>query len=139
MTKERNIPTVLSVVSYIFLILGVLSATDTIVQLSKGSIHLSSGILGLWIYAGLRGCSRSWRTCALATIWIGMTFSAILAILCFLGNRLPYTIFGNRTKPDSPAWMAVLATLFFVLELWQYRVLIRPDIYRLFCEDVAEN
>jgi hypothetical protein len=136
MAQERQIPTALSIVAYLFLVFGVLTAIDMIFRLTRGEIYLDAGILGIWIFAGLRRYSRGWRTCALVVIWIAFIVLPLAIVYAlFEGGPAHLEVFGQRVASVSPGWVVVVAALFFPLEIWQYRVLTRPDIYRLFYGD----
>jgi len=133
MTQARQIPTALSIVSYLFLISGIASVVDMIVRLTRGELYLTLGILGVWIFFGLRRFSPGWRICALVFIWFGLILGPLVAIIALLHDGpADLKVFGERVAYVSPIWLAAAAALFFLLALWQYRVLTRPDIHRLF-------
>jgi hypothetical protein len=139
MTQDRTIPTPLSVVSYVFLLTGILAAVEIIVGLTRGAFHLNLAILGFWIFFGLRRYSPGWRTCALVFIWIGMIVPSLMFVLLLsLGRLGSVTIFGQRHDGVSPFWILIPVALFFALEFWMYRVLTRPDIRRMFY-DVSQT
>ena len=136
MTLERQIPKSLSIVSYLFLIYGILMVIDTVCRFTRAEVHFDTGILGIWIFGGLRRYSRGWRTCALVLIWIDLIVSPLLVIYSVFGNQPAYfMIFGLLYASVSAIWVMMVAVGFFSLALWQYRVLTRPDIRRLFYSD----
>jgi hypothetical protein len=120
MGKFAHIPTSLKIVAALFMLVGVLSAIDIVVALTRGYIELNFHVLGLLIGPGLLWLKRGWRTCALVVLWITMIIIVILAAN-LIGHPIPLTTF----------WLLV-ATVAFALTFWQYRVLTRPDIRRLF-------
>jgi hypothetical protein len=138
MTSGRQIPTPLSAVAYLFLIMAVLSVVDIAVSASRGHIHPNFGFLGLWIYAGLRRYSRGWRTCALVFLWLGFISCGCLVALflfCMVFNAAHVIQFGFTDLKNSEVefiWPLAVFALFFVLQIWQYRVLTRPEIRSLF-------
>jgi hypothetical protein len=141
MTSERQIPTPLSVVAYIFLIMAILSVVDIAVSASRGHIHPNFGFLGLWIYTGLRRYSRPWRTCALVFIWMGFILYGFLIALflyfmAFNAEQViqapPFDFEDIKASGVEFIWPLILFALLFVLQLWQYRVLTRPSIRSLF-------
>jgi hypothetical protein len=141
MTNGRQIPTVLSVVSYLFLIMAVLSVIDIAVSASRGHIHPNFGFLGLWVFDGLRRYSRMWRTCALVFIWLGFILYGsviILFLCCMIFNTEqviqapPFNFNDIKTSATEFVWPLIVFVLLFVLQLWQYRVLTRPKIRSLF-------
>ncbi len=136
MTQERQIPTALKVVSYLFLYLGVFAAIDMIVRLTRSDIHFDAGLLGFWIYGGLRRYSHGWRTCALVLIWIAFISLPIVIVWMLLSSGPAYLqVFGQLIADVSKIWVLVPGVLVFLVAFWEYRVLTRPDIYRLFCGD----
>jgi hypothetical protein len=141
MTSGRQIPTPLSVVAYLFLIMAILSVVDIAVSASRGHTHPNFGFLGLWIYAGLRRYSRGWRTCALVFLWLGfISCVGMIALFsfCMIFNAeqiIQAPPFGFQDFKSSEAefiWPVLVFALLFVLQLWQYRVLTRPSIRSLF-------
>jgi hypothetical protein len=136
MIPERNIPTPLNVVAYLFLLMGIMSAFEILGELTHGTIRFGFGVLGIWIFFGLRRYSPGWRTCALVFIWLGMIGLAIAFIYGFLGSGPAFiTVFGRRYADIPVIWISVGAGLFFPLEFWMYHVLTRPDIRILFYDE----
>ena len=133
MTNTRQIPTALSVVSYAFLALGILSLIGIVGSAIRGSFYLDFNILGFWIFAGLRRYSLPWRTCALVFIWLTMIGCAIGFIYGFFGHGPAFIkVFGNRYTDIPVIWISIFAVIFFALEFWMYRVLTRPSIRAMF-------
>src|SRR5690606_32759624 len=104
-----------------------------LVQLVQHHVDVDFGVLGIPIYFGLRRLSSGWRTCALVLLWISLLMSPVLFALG-LAARSPayFTLFGIRLANISPVWVSVAAVVVFLLSLWQYRVLTRPEIRSLF-------
>ena len=128
-------------VAYLFLIMAVLSVTDITVSASRGHIDPNFGFLGLWICAGLRRYSRGWRTCALVFIWLGIiALGSMIALylFCVIFNaeqiiQAPPFGFTDFKKSEAEfIWPLVVFAVFFMLQIWQYRVLTRPNIRNLF-------
>jgi hypothetical protein len=133
MTSGRQIPTALSVVSYLFLITGVLSVIEIVFSATRGAIHPNFLFLGLWIFAGLRRYSRGWRTCALVFIWISLiSLTVFIGIILFDGGALWQRPSDHKLVELPLVWSLMIVVPFFILEMWQYRVLTRPDIRSLF-------
>ena len=137
MTNARQIPSALSVVSYIFLVFGISSAVEILVALARGSFHFDLVILGLWIFFGLRRYSPGWRTCALVFIWSGLITIPIGVVLLLSasllsGQGVEVVISGQRHEDISAIWVCIPLALFFSLVLWMYRVLTRPNIRSMF-------
>ena len=139
MTNTRQIPTGLSVVSYLFFAMGILALVDIIGGAFMGSLNLDFNILGLWVCGGLRRYSPGWRTCALVFIWLDMIASAIGFVYGFVGRGPVFIkIFGQRYADIPVIWVSVVAVIFFPLAFWMYRVLTRPNIRTLFYDDSQE-
>ena len=137
MTANRQIPTALSVVSWLFLLSGIAAVIHILVQLSKGSVFFDFDVLGLWIFFGLRRFSPGWRTCALFFIWVGLIALPFLFVYGFVGEGPAYlNVFGQRYGDVPMISLSIVAALLFLLELWMYRVLTRPDTRQLFYSEV---
>lgn len=131
------LPRSLRVVAVIQLLLGLSSAVGILVQLTLGHVNLDFGVLGIPIYFGLKRLSSSWRTCALAFLWVGLIIAPVMFFLGVAAQRPAYFgVFGFRLASVSPLWLSVAALPLFVLLLWQYRVLTRPEIRSLFLHAV---
>jgi hypothetical protein len=104
-----------------------------IICLTQGTIFLNIGVLGLFIGIGLLRFSRGWRTCALAFLWIALIGLPLAALaFLFLEGAVDYTLFGRRMGEAPRVVGVTLAAALFALALWQYRVLTRPDIRKVF-------
>jgi hypothetical protein len=139
MNSQHRIPTALSILSYLFLVYGLWSAIIQITQLYfalRGyGLGIHPEIISIWVFAGLRRRSPAWRICALVLIWL-----AILVPLLGLGYALvvgqPVLVNGwHQQYFISPLASAALVMPWLLLSIWAYRVLTRPDIRALFCED----
>lgn len=114
MINTRQIPTALSVVSYIFLIWGILAIVGIIGNAIKGSLHLDFNILGFWIFVGLRRYSPGWRACALIFIWIVMIACAAAFTYGLFGHGPAFIkIFGKRYADIPVIWFSIFAAAFF--------------------------
>jgi hypothetical protein len=149
----RRIPVSLSVVSCLFLLAGVMSALwlicgiITLIHLEASGTSLTFPILfhflwhpfvlGFWIFFGLRRLSRGWRICALVVTWWIFALLWILAYL-FFGPRLRLSPPDVRMVGMAMSWLLVKVGLAFLLVVWQYRVLTRPDIRRLFYGETSK-
>jgi hypothetical protein len=132
-STPSKVPTSLKVVAVLFIIGGVLAVIEILVALTHGRININFGVLGLFIGPGLLRFSRGWRTCGLIFLWIGLIVIPIIFLIGLTGTFPTYfMVFGVRVARIHPWWVLVAAVPFFLLVLWQYRVLTRPDIRRLF-------
>lgn len=139
--SNRKIPLILTVVSYSFLLPAVPSFLYLIFLgflicaggfPSRGGIFLSMLLSVLlvqiffWFFLsrGLRHCSRGWRMCALVIIWLGFGSIGIEVIRLLLVKRIPH----SQTFLE----FGLSAILSCGLLAWQYWVLTRSDIRKLF-------
>lgn len=140
MIESRQVPTALRVVAYIYLVAGVLSVFKCIALLFYSTFSIEFGILGIPIFFGLLNLRNGWRVCAIVLLWFGLIGFPIMFLLG-LSGAMPayYQIFGINVA-RVPGWFVSLATIpFFLLVLWQYRVLVRPDVRRLFLDSRPES
>src|SRR5260221_10533190 len=136
MTNARQTPIALSVISYLFLIMGIVAVIEMIITASRGAIHPDFYVLGLGIFAGLRRHSRGWRTCALIFTWFGLIGLAVMiGFILFDGGMVFRRPSDLKFVDISLIWSLIIVMPFFVLQLWQYRVLTRPDVRSLFYEE----
>ena len=126
-------PTSLKIVAGLFIFGGVCSAIEVVVSLMHSHININFGVLGLFIGLGLLRFSRGWRTCALVFLWIALIGVPLIALL-FMASQGPldFKVFGQKVRHASKGFALATAAVVFVLALWQYRVLTRPDIRELF-------
>jgi hypothetical protein len=132
MSESATIPTALRVVAYIHLVMGILCVIQFIVQLFHSAIYVSLGILYFPIAYGLFNLRNGWRVCAMVFLWFGLIILPIIFLVGLTGALPTYfSMFGIRSR--VPGWIVSVETIpFFLLVLWQYRVLVRPDVRRLF-------
>jgi hypothetical protein len=126
-------PTSLVVVAVLFILGGASAVFEAIIALLHGSVDLNFGVLGLFIGPGLLRFSRGWRTCALVFTWLGLLGLPIIAVM-FLISSLPLdiTVVGQKVGNLSKFIGVFAGVTIFALTVWQYRVLTRPDVRRLF-------
>ena len=131
MRHERRTRSVLSVVSYLFLFVGLIALIEMIGRAARGAFHFNFGILGIGIFAGLRRYSRVWRTCALLFTWYGIITLSIALVICLTAPMS----FGQRVSTVPANWLSIPLVMVLLVTLWQYRVLTHPAIRRLFNEE----
>jgi hypothetical protein len=95
-------------------------------------VSFNFGVLGIPIYFGLMHLRRGWRTCALVFLWSGMLLLAVAFFLGFGNAAVHFQILDVRVARIPTIWASVLSVPLFLLCLWQYRVLTRPDVRSLF-------
>ena len=131
--KKRVLPLALKIVAIIFILSGITALIEVIVSLMNKRIDINFGVLGIFIGIGLFKLSQGWRTCAL--VWTCLVIITVPVIgFMFLGHTGPldFSIFGQKVGIVSKQVGVAMAALLFVYTLWQYRVLTREDVRRLF-------
>ena len=133
MDENRQIPTSLKVVAILFILGGISAVIEVLVSLAHSHLNINFGVLGLFIGPGLLALRPGWRTCALVFLWIAMIGIPIIAIV-MLGHSGPldFKVLGQNVGHASKELGLAIAVILFLLALWQYRVLTRPDVRRLF-------
>ena len=133
MDNPGPIPTSLKVVAFLFILGGVCALIEVLVSLLHAHVSINFGVLGLFIGPGLLRLSRGWRTCALVFLWLAMIGIPIAAVLFLTASgSVDFTLFGQKAGNAPRELGLVIAALAFVLAVWEYRVLTRPDVRRLF-------
>jgi len=139
MQNRKSIPTALNAVAILFLLGGVLSAIEMLARLFHGQVNLNFGILGIPTYFGLRRFSRGWRIYALVCIWFVLVASPILFVLGFtVSQPADFSLFGLKVGKVYTLWLTVVSVPFFLISLWQFRILTRRDIKAKFYESIPE-
>lgn len=138
MRHEQRTRSALSVVSYLFLFVGLVALILMIYHAARGYFHFNFGILGIGIFAGLRRYSRIWRVCALMFTWYGIITLSIALFVCLRDQSPSATAlyFGHRLSTVPANWLAIPLAMVLLVTLWQYRVLTHPAIRRLFNEEL---
>jgi hypothetical protein len=134
MQRDREIPPVLAIVAYLFLLQSVLALFEMIGKWIDHNANIDFTVfLGILTYLGLRRFSKGWRTWALITLWLDMIGCSIGFVWC-LRDPVPWDfLFLGKSIAEIPSiWVAISFIPLFLLAVWQYRVLTRPDIRHLF-------
>jgi hypothetical protein len=133
MDEDRQIPASLKVVAVLFILGGVCAAIEILVSLAHSHININFGALGLFIGPGLLARRPGWRTCALVFLWIAMIGVPIVGVLMFAqSGPLDFTVFGQKVGHASKEIGVGIAVFVFALSVWQYRILVRSDVRKLF-------
>ncbi len=133
MEQRQTAPVSLKIVAALFILGGLFSAIDVLIQLTQGSLFLNLGVLGLFIGVGLLRYSRGWRTCALVFLWLAIIGFPLAAVIILATDQpLRYTVFGQEMGEAPKGVGVVVAVVGFALALWQYWVLTRPRVRCLF-------
>ena len=131
--REKIAHTALKVVAVLFILSGISSLIGVIVALTQSRLSINFGVLGLFIGPGLLRLSPAWRTWALVFTWLALV-GAPLGVLLFLATpgSLDFKLFGQTVGQLSKTVAVGLAAVTFLIALWQYWVLTRPDVRELF-------
>jgi hypothetical protein len=138
--RHKTARSALSVVSYLFLLVGLIAFVEMVGHIVGGYFHFTCGlfgILGIGIFAGLRRYSRAWRICALVFTWYGIITLSVALFICLNGqppssNLMP---FSHRLSNVPANLLSIPLAMVLMVTLWQYRVLTHPAIRRLFNEE----
>ena len=128
----RPNPLSLKIVAGLFILSGLLTAIDIVVKLFHDHLDLNLMLLCLWIGPGLLRHSPTWRKWALAFLWLGFFSSAVLFLMALFHSPVDLQILGQAARPLPMFPVLLFSGAMFLLVLWQYRVLIRPDVKQLF-------
>lgn len=131
--QRRHLPLSLRVVAILFILGGISSLIEVIVSMMRSHININFGVLGIFIGIGLYRLRRGWRTCALVFTWTGLIGIPIIGFL-FLNHPGPldYRVFGQKVGHVSKELGVVMALVFFIYTIWQYRILTRKEVRHLF-------
>src|SRR6185436_1302313 len=102
-------------------------------DLLQSHLNLNFGVLQIPIGFGLLRLRRGWRTCALVFLWMGMILVPVFCLGVLTMPGMPvYKFLGQPigAGPQPPA--LILAIGLFILMVWEYRVLTRESVRRLF-------
>lgn len=130
--SARSNPLSLKIVAGLFMLEGLLTAIVVVVELFHDHLDLNLMLLGFWIGPGLLRHSPTWRKWALAFLWLGFFSSAVLFLLALFRSPVDLRILGQAARPIPMFPVLLFSCATFLLVLWQYRVLIRPDVKQLF-------
>ena len=140
MRSNRRVPAALNVVAVLFLLGGISNAIDVLLALREGRIDPNVGILGIPIFFGLRAFSSQWRTAALVFLWFGFLLCPFIVIFVAFGDvPVEFRLFGRHIAALPSYGMSIAGILLFLLLVWQYGVLVRPDIRALFLTDSSHR
>ena len=138
--NDKQAQNALSLVSYLFLFVGLVAMIEMARHAMRGYFHVNFGIIGIGIFTGLRRYSRVWRMVALIASWYGIVTISLALLTCIyaagpaLGaaNPLPF----SRRLSDVPAnWLAFPLLMMLLVTIWQFRTLTQPAVRRLFAEE----
>lgn len=107
-------------------------------RLTQNHLQIAFGILGIPICFGLLRLSRAWRTCAIVFLCCSLFLAPLVGALALCGaGSVTFGVFGFALAQVHRGWFVAAAALLFLLSLWQYRVLVRPGVRRLFLPETG--
>ncbi|HEY3761121.1 MAG TPA: hypothetical protein VGN23_05190 [Verrucomicrobiae bacterium] len=136
--SENKVPVSLAIVSYLYffpaamccaviafiMMFSFLGASLSGRMVLMCMVAAALAVFFVFLSRGLRRCSPGWRICALVLIWWGF-----LAIAFDVGH---YFATHETPRHESPREFFIYYGLTIIIQIWQYRVLTRPDIKELF-------
>lgn len=143
MEHEPEIPRDLKIVAYLLIIFGVMVVIEVLLDLMSARLNFNFGVLQIPSGIGLLRLRRGWRTCALTLLWIGLIADVLFCLGVIFGSPV-LTFLGQPVGLAPRPLSLVLAAGLFILMIWEYRVLTREDVRRLFFneprgETIAEH
>ena len=147
-SNQRELPIPLKITSWFFLFMGIMGllwlifGIKDLAELWARNFPFSfalvfhflfhPGILGFWIFLGLRKFSSGWRICALIAIWWIIIACLLILIYLLFGAEFHIHPFDPRLINASKNWLLIKFSLGLLLVIWQWQILIRRDIRDLF-------
>jgi hypothetical protein len=131
---ERPVlPPALRAVGYFTILTGIATLLTVLVDLAKGHLSINIGVLQIPAGFGILRLSRGWRTFQLWMLWFGMIGFGIASLILLFGGSFPtFTIYGRSATHWGREIALAICTIAGGVLIWQYRVLTRPDVRRLF-------
>lgn len=133
MTTLPRLPRPLTAVAYLQLFIGITSLGFVVVAALQERISVDFQLLGIPIAIGLLRLNRTWRAFCVTLLSIGLFFGTLFTLVALVG-QIPDCIdfYWVKARTVPPLWIAAYTLPLLVLDSWQVRVLLRPDVTRLF-------
>lgn len=128
MTTTRPLPRHLRTVAAVHILQGTGSVVEVFVRLYEGHYLIALGVLGIPIGFGLLRGSRAWRTLALVFTWGGLIMGPVVMLAGLGPGTATFGVCGFPLGEIPRAWLYVVGLPLFLLLLWSYGVLVRPDV-----------
>lgn len=135
MSERPPLPTALKTVAALFMLGGLVFALQVAILLqAKRPLDLNVvGLLGLIVGPGLLLRSRFMRLAAVLLTWVPLILMPVFAVLLLMPDalldRLPVLpLIEGLSRPI----VLVFYLAVFLVALWQFRVLVRPDVRSAF-------
>jgi hypothetical protein len=119
----------LRIISILFLITAIGSVIEFFLSFTQSRLFLPWGVLGFWIYFRLPAYRRPWRTVAIVLLLIPICLMPVVTMVA-IGSGVPTYIeqFGIRIAEVPLPVFLLWVSVFWLLNFWQFRVLMRPSI-----------
>ncbi|MDA1316759.1 MAG: hypothetical protein O3B87_01900 [bacterium] len=133
MNIDKRVPTSLKIVAGLYILLGVNSLWQMISSISQNSFSINFGFMALFVGYGLLKLKNVWRKSALIISWLIFLMIAIIGIIL---RTYPETVnismLGGSGDNIPKTYGYVILAIFFLINLWQYRILTNKEIKSLF-------
>lgn len=131
--SQPKLPLALRVVAWLTIGHGVFTLIGAINSVFHGRFHMDLTVLCIPAGIGLLKLRRGWRTFTLVIIWLMMITSPIIVVVALFSDTPAELRLLGLKKGPVVDWVVIPGgVLFFLLSLWQYRVLTRWDVKALF-------
>jgi len=129
-----RLPFSVRIIARTYIVCGVLSAVDILIELARGEINLNLGVLGIFIGRGLLKRKNGWRRCAVVLSRFSLACGGLTVLVA-----IPLALISKLAHTSGQSLASFYASIFVMVALlafsvWQYRVLTRSDIEALFLQ-----
>ena len=133
MDSNQPAPTRLKIVAGVFIFNGVCSIIAFLLDLFDDRFFVDLRMVYVFVGWGLIRYRRGWRTCALVFLWFELIGILLISVmLIFLPGPIYFQVFGIDVAPMREVYAHAMGAALFALAVWEYHVLTRPDIRKLF-------
>jgi hypothetical protein len=132
-SEQPTLPPSLRAVAWFTILVGIGTGLTIIADLFHHRLNLNIAVLEIPAGLGLLRLSRGWRTFTLWMLWAGILAFAVLLFVLIFGKELTHITVNGTTLPQWDRRLLLAACVLSLgVQIWEYRVLTRPDIRRLF-------
>ena len=132
-SERPSLPPSLRAVAYFTILVGIGTALTIIADLFHDRLNLNFAVLEIPAGFGLLRLSRGWRTFTLCMVCTGILAFAVLALLLLFSPGMTSITVNGASLPHWDRRLLMAASVLALgVQIWEYRVLTRPDIRRLF-------
>lgn len=132
-SERPGLPPSLRAVAYFTILVGIGTGLTIIADLWHDRLNLNFAVLEIPAGFGLLRLSRGWRTFTLWMIWTGIIAFTVLTLLLIFGTNMTHITVNGTSLPHWDRRLLLAASVLALgVQIWEVRVLTRPDIRRLF-------